>query len=243
FDLMIDTDNNCLDSWRWQAIPINAETCPYDHDLEKLLSIYKNKTDEKYGRVITRFKRRLTHPVRTQETELGCVFADAMKESLGVDVFLLGSGSIRSDWMGPIVMLGDLAEGFPYDDAAYMLKVTGKQLKAMLKYMLRDEVWEGVHSEFYQLSEGLRVVYDRELHDFREFSFEGEDVADDRIFSLGIQNFHFQNLGDIFHINVDEITANMKPRVIATSCRSVLEEYLSDHQHLDHQVGNRLIVM
>jgi RNase P subunit RPR2 len=35
----------------------------------------------------------------------------------------------------------------------------------------------------------------------------------------------------------------MKPRVICTSCRSVLEEYLSEHQHLDHQNGERLIVL
>ena len=243
FDVTVDVDNNCVDSWTWQAIPINERTCPYDHDLEKLLSIYKNKTDEKYGRVITRFKRRLTHPERTQETELGAVFADAMKESLGVDIFLLGSGSIRSDWMGPIVMLGDLAEGFPYDDAAYMVKVSGKQLKAMIRYMLRDEVWQGVHSEFYQFSEGLRVVYDRAAHRFNEFTFEGVDVADERIFTLGLQNFHFKNMGDIFQIDTREIYANMKPRVIATSCRSVLEEYLSDHQHLDHQAGGRLSVL
>ncbi|MBE6909232.1 MAG: bifunctional metallophosphatase/5'-nucleotidase [Ruminococcaceae bacterium] len=243
FDIMVDTDNNCVDSWTWQAIPINAETCPYDHDLEKLLNVYKGKTDEKYGRVITRFKRRLEHEVRTRETELGSVFADAMKESLGVDIFLLGSGSIRSDWMGPIVMLGDLAEGFPYDDAAYMIKVTGAQFKAMIKYMVRDEVWEGVHNEFYQLSEGLHVVYDRASHSFKEFTFEGAEVTDEQLFTVGLQNFHFKNLGEIFHINTQEVYANMKPRIISTSCRQVLEEYLSEHQHLDHVVGDRLVVL
>ncbi len=243
FDIMVDTAKNAVDSWQWQPVPINAETCPYDRDLEKLVGSYKDRTDEKYGRVITRFRRRLTHPARTQETELGGVFADAMKDSFGTDIFLLGSGSIRSDWMGPIVMLGDLAEGFPYDDAAHMIKVTGKQLKAMLRHMLRDEVWEGVHSEFYQLSHGLHVVYDRAAHDFREFTFEGEEVADDRVFSVGLQDFHFQNMGDIFHIDTEEVFANMKPRMIATSCRAVLEEYLSDHQRLDHKVGKRLTVL
>ena len=243
FDIMVDVDDNCVDSWKWQAIPINAATCPRDRDLEKLLNVYKGKTDEKYGRVITRFKRRLEHEVRTRETELGGIFADALKESLGVDVFLLGSGSIRSDWMGPIVMLGDLAEAFPYDDAAYLLKVTGAQLKAMLRYMMRDEVWTGVHSEFYQLSAGLRVVYDRAAHEFKEFTFEGAEVPDEQIFTLGLQNFHFKNFRDIFNIEPAEIEANMKPRVIATSCRSVLEEYLSEHQHLDHQAGERLVIL
>lgn len=28
FDLMIDTDNNCIDSFNWTTIPIHSETCP-----------------------------------------------------------------------------------------------------------------------------------------------------------------------------------------------------------------------
>lgn len=243
FDIMIDTDKNCVDSYTWKPIPINEENCPYDHDLEQVLDNYKHQTDEKYSRVITRFKRKLTHPSRTQETELGCVFADALKESLGVDIFLLGSGSIRSEWMGPIVMLGSLSEGFPYDDAAYLLKVTGAQLKHMLKYMMRDGVWAGEHCEFYQLSKGLHVVYDTKTHEYKEFTFEGEDVADDRMFSIGLQAFHYKNLEDSFDIKLEDIKKNMNPRAIATSCKSVLEEYLSEHQQLDHQVGDRLVVL
>ena len=63
---------------------------------------------------------------------------------------LLGSGSVRTEELGPIVMLGTLTECFPYDDPVYMVNVTGRQLKDMLKYMMRDEVWQGVHCEFYQ---------------------------------------------------------------------------------------------
>ena len=28
FDIMIDTDNNCIDSFTWKPVPINAENCP-----------------------------------------------------------------------------------------------------------------------------------------------------------------------------------------------------------------------
>lgn len=124
-----------------------------------------------------------------------------------------------------------------------MVKVTGAQLKAMLRYMMRDEVWEGVHSEFYQLSEGLHVVYDRASHAYKEFTFEGAEVTDGQMFTLGLQNFHFKNFKDIFNIDLAEVEANMKPRIIATSCRGVLEEYLSERQHLDHQNGERLAVL
>ncbi len=243
FDITVNTDENRVESCEWQSIPVNEQTCPYDHDIETLISQYKTHTDEKYSRVVTRFKRRLMHPARTQETELGCVFADAMRESLGTDIFLMASGSIRTKWMGPIVMLGYLNEGFPYDDAAYVVKISGAQLRRMLVYMMRDEVWQGVHCEFYQLSEGLRVVYSKARHALTEFTYYGEDVADDRLFTVGLQAFHFNNLGDSFQMDVNEIFANARPRMVATSCRTVLEGYLSDRQRLDHRVGERLIIL
>lgn len=96
FDLVIDTDTNATHEWKWQCIPID-ENCPRDEKLEQLIESYKGTTDLKYGRVITRFKRELTHPDRYQETELGDLFADILQKSLGLDLMLLGSGSIRGE--------------------------------------------------------------------------------------------------------------------------------------------------
>jgi 5'-nucleotidase len=243
FDIMVDTDRNCVDSYTWTPVPIDSQHCPRDESIEQLIGKFKSKTDEKYGRVITRFKRKLTHPKREQETELGAVLCDAMKDSLGTDIFLLGSGSMRTEELGPIVILQDLMTCFPYDDAVYLVKVTGAQFKEMIRYMVRDEVWEGKHNEFYQLSRGLHVVYDRKTHEFLAFDYDGRPMKDDQIFSLGLQNFHFNNMADSFHVNTEEIFANEKPRVIATSCFQIIEDYLSAHQHLDHQVGERLIIL
>ena len=243
FDITIDTQNNCIESYTWQPVPINSETCPRDDELENLLANYKGRTDEKYSRVVTRLARKLTHPARNQETELGGLFADALKHSLNVDIFLLGSGSIRTEEMGPIVTYSNLAETFPYDDAVYMVMIKGSQLKRMIKYMVRDAVWAGEHCEFYQLSEGLRVIYTKDRHDFLEFSFEDKPVEDDHMYSVGLQNYHFHNLEYAFNITEAELSRNRKPRMIATSCRDVLDEYLSSHQHLDRKAGDRLIVV
>ena len=242
FDIVVDTDNNCVAGYQWQCVPINKDTCPVDEDLENLIVKYKSQTDEKYGRMITRFKRKLTHPERTRETALGGLFADALRNSLGLDIMLLGSGSVRCEELGPIVLLQDLTEAFPYDDAVYMIKVTGAQLRKMLLYMVRDEVWEGVHCEFYQFSDGLHAVYSKEAHEFIEFDYEGLPIKDEHVFKVGLQQFHFNNLEDVFNIPMAEIEANGKPRIVSTSCRQVIEEYLSAHQHLDRVAGDRLIV-
>ena len=242
FDINIDTDNNCIDSFKWQTVPIDQTHCPRDPELEQMIRFYKAKTDDKYSRIITRLKRKLYHPERTQETELGGFFSDIMKESLGLDIMLLGSGSVRNTEIGPIILYSDICECFPYDDPLYMIRVTGAQLKRMIKFMLRDEVWQGEHCEFYQFSTGMRVRYSKSQHEFTRFDLDGEPVFDDRVYKIGLQHFHFKNLENFFSVSLEEVSQNGKPRMVSTSCREILDEYLSVHPNLERSVSGRLII-
>lgn len=79
-DAVVDTEANCMASYTWRSIPINEETCPKDPDLEKLIALYKESTDKKYNRTVTRLHRRLTHPERNRETELGGLFSDILRK-------------------------------------------------------------------------------------------------------------------------------------------------------------------
>lgn len=244
FDITIDTKNNCTHEWKWECIPINEKNCPRDEKLEELINGYKGETDLKYGRVITRLNRELTHPDRYRETELGDLFSDILKNSLGLDIMLLGSGSIRKEKLGPIVTLQDLMEIFPYDDPIYLVKAKGSELKKMIKYVLRDEAFEGDHTEFYQYSDGIHIIYDKKNHEFKEFTLDGIDINDEEIYKIGLQKYHYINIKDCFDITVEELDKNGKSKIIATSCRDVVEEYLSNNQHLDSVVedNKRLIV-
>ncbi|MBE6611286.1 MAG: bifunctional metallophosphatase/5'-nucleotidase, partial [Ruminococcaceae bacterium] len=242
FDLVVDTDTNRLHDYRWQNIPIDADHCPKDAALEGIISYYKSQTDAKYQRMITRFKRQLTHPSRYQETEIGGLFADIIKESLRLDIMLLGSGSIRTTELGPIVLLSDLAECFPYNDPIYMCQITGAQLKRMMLHVLRDEALDGGHTEFYQLSGRLRVVYDRTTHSFTKFEFRDVPIEDEHLYRVGLQSYHFKNFEANFAVPMEEIAANGKPRIVTTDCQELLEEYLSEHQNLERGISGRLIV-
>ena len=97
FDIVVDTDDNCIDSYTWNLVPINNETSEKDYQLEEVINKYKDITDRKYQRIITRFNRTLTHPKRNIETPLGSLFADIFKDSLGIDIMFLCSGSIRGN--------------------------------------------------------------------------------------------------------------------------------------------------
>ena len=243
FDLVVDTDLNRLDSYQWRTVPINEDNCPADPSIEALIAHYKDRTDQKYSRVVTRFNRCLTHPARNMETALGGLFADALRRSLGVDIMLLASGSVRRDTLGPIVMLSDLKEAFPFDDAAYLLSVRGSQLRRMLLYMLRDETWEGAHTEFYQFSSGLHAVYMKRTRSLLKLTYLGKEIEDDQLFTLGLQEYHYQNFEAAFNVPLAEIRKNGAPRMIATSCLTILEEYLSTHRRLDCKVGRRLRIL
>ena len=243
FDIVVDTAENNIESWQWQTIPINSSTCPKDGDIEKILGIYKQQTDAKYNRIITRLDRKLTHPGRTQETELGGLFADILAQSLGLDIMLVVSGSIRTESMGPLVMYRDLVETFPYDSPVYMLKISGTQLKQMRLYMLRDEVWQGAHSSFSQLSGRLKVIYDIPHSKMTAFEFDGKPIKDDMIFTVGVQQYQYSNFKRIFNADLSEIEKNGKARIVATSITDVLEEYLAVHQHLDHKIDGRLTLI
>ena len=243
FDLEINMDTNSVHSFKWTSIPITDEHCPRDVALEKILDHYKNAAEKKYSRVITRLKRGLTHPSWYMETELGGFLADILQESLRLDIMLVGSGSIRVKELGPIVLFSDLTECLPYDDSAIAIWVSGAQLKGMISYMLRDEVWDGSHCEFFQFSNGMRVVYDRKSRKLREFTLFGEEIQSEKIYKIGMQYYFYLNSKDFFDISHEDMEKNGKPRRVATSCREVLDEYLSCHQHLDHHVCGRLEIL
>ena len=242
FDLEIDTATNAVRSFQWKSIPITAAHCPRDLALESILNRYKSAAEEKYSRMITRLKRKLTHPSWYRETELGGLLADILQESLRLDLMMVGSGSIRVSELGPIVLLSDLTECLPYDDSAIALWVSGEQLKKMILYMLRDEVWDGSHCEFFQFSQGMRVVYNKESRTLKEFSLHGQPIQEEKIYKIGLQYYFYLNLKDFFSVSREEIEPNGKPRRVATSCREVLDEYMSCHQNLDHPISGRLVI-
>ena len=242
FDIMVDTDRNAVDSYTWSTVPINEETCPRDEEMYEFIMHYKEITDKKYNRIVTRFAQRLTHPSRFQETALGNLTADALCDSLGVDIAFMGSGAIRSHALGPVIRYKDYSECFPFDEATYMIHVTGEHLQRMVRRFLREEAFSGAHTEFYQLSHGLRVVWSRSQQQFKEFTFNGEPMLKDKVYKIAISKYHFSNLKEFLDITLEEIEANGGFKIVATSYRDVIEEYFSSHHHLYREVEGRLVV-
>lgn len=243
FDITIDTDEHKMIDYKWQCLPINSKLCKKDEILEDVLKSYKNETDRKYSRIITNFMRPLTHPNRYQETELGNLFADLLQVDSSFDVMLYASGSIRVKSLGPIVQYQDLKECLPYNGAIYMLEVTGKQFRHMMKYMLRDEALApGAHSEFYQVSKGVKMVYSKSRHEFEEFSLNGNEIRDDDMIKVAIQDYHYNNFDEFFDVPLAEVLANKKARVVITDDFSIFEELLCSMNQVDAKIEGRITI-
>ena len=242
FDIEYSPIRNKITNWTWSCIPITAETVDPDPVMEYLLSSYQGKMDEKFHRIITTFARPLTHPSRTQETELGNLYADLLQWESSFDIMMMGSGAIRKESMGPIVEYQDMVENTPFDDHLWMLKVTGSQFRRMVQFILRDEAWEG-HTEFYQFSRGVRIKYRKSTHTIEEFKFNGQDITDDQELLIAMQTYHYSSFTEFFSVPVEEVAANMEPRVVATSVNNIVEEYFLTHQGLDAHVEGRLEIL
>lgn len=242
FDLLVDTEKNRVESFRWKLISIEEDTCPRDSVIEQVIQNYKKETDSKYGRIVTRFEAAYTHPVRNQETELGRIFSDIFKESLGIDIMFLASGSIRSKSVPAAFRYQDLLEVFPFDEAVYGVTVTGNQLKRMLTWMLREETFSA-HTEFYQLSRGIRVVYSREKREILSLEYEGKPVEEAQLFQIGLHEFHYENMGEFLKVLKEEAEANRPVRKLSTSSCDILEEWMSKKERIRDLADERIVIL
>lgn len=240
YDIVVDDDTNSIVEWKWQLVPINEDTAPPDLELKKFISTFKDRVDEKYNSMVTRFSEKLIHPTREEETTLGNIIADALSNAEKIDILLVGSGSIRVKELGPVVTLGGLKACFPYDDSLIMYKINGKQVKKMFAHIMRNENRDG-EGECYQVNKNVNAVYSDSLKELVSIKINNEDVDDTQTYSLALQGFHASNSLNNLDLSEEELTTLETPKVIATSACQVLEEWLKTHQNQSRKIESRLV--
>ncbi len=240
FDIEVDTDTNSVASWKWGLYPVDTETAQKDAAIEQRLKGYKSQTDEKYGRILTRFDHILTHPQRCQETELGNMFADIIYDMLKPDIVLMGSGSLRKTVLGEAVTMQDLMEFFPYKGKVFLAPMQGSTFRKAMQYMLRDG-FDTEHFEFYQVSRNVRITYNRTTKVI-DITVDGVPIDDGKVYNVAIQEYHFKNVEECLGIPTAEIEGYPRCRVITTSDYDVVEEYFNTHAHLTAYIDGRITI-
>lgn len=155
---------------------------------------------------------------------------------------MVGSGSIRSKSLGPTVTLGDLYATFPYDDVLYKCTLTGAQLKKIFAHIMRPENRTG-EGECFQVNRGIHAIYNEKERALESLFIRGKPVADEERYTLLLQGYHYNDSGPNLGLPAEELTALALPKVVTTSSRDVLEEYMRSHQNLKSQVEGRLVYL
>jgi len=243
FDIMVDTDNNCVDSYTWQPVDINDKNCIRDEKIEKRITELKNATDMKYERLICRFPRQFEHHTRYTQTQLGSLFSEIFRESLGVDIYLFGSGSIRKKLLGPEVTLKEFNEAIPYSEKVYQIVIDGHTLKKLFEYIYRPEVFDSInHKEFFQLSDGIKVVLDKDTKELKYFDYRGEVNNLERLYTVGVSEYFYLNIENCLGISKEDIHKYQMPRSICTNYQDHLEEQLGARTYFDIPKTDRLVL-
>ena len=238
FDITLDTNENNIVDFTREVIPIDDSHCPRDKNIEKILYNYKDQTDQKYNKILTKMQKDLTHPSRTTETEVGNLFADILKEQLGLDMMLLGTGSLRKEKMESIITLAELKEMYPYGGEIYLLHMTGAELTQMIQNIFRIRFTEN-GEEFYARSKGISISYENKK--VTKISFYHQDLDPEKTYTVGIQKFHFENAWVNLNIDPSQLKSEKKPKVICSNDFDLLEEYFMNNKDINAEIEGRII--
>jgi len=240
FDITVDDSTNSIIDYTWKLIPINDDLAEPDVKLQEYINSFKEVVDRKYNTIICKLAQKLLHPKREEETPLGNLIADSFAETAQCHVMMVGSGSIRSEELGPVVTLNDLLSCFPYDDTLTRFEITGDKLTKIFAHVMRKENRDS-EGECYQVNEKVKAIYDDSSDELVSLKINDIQVSDLEPYTICLQGYHVSNSGEYLNISNQELLQSGSSRVISTSAQEVLEEYLRNHQNITRRIEGRLV--
>jgi 5'-nucleotidase len=115
------------------ARTFEGKTIAPDAKMATLLKPYDEQVAAKRNESLgVRTTAEFTHPY-AQESVLGNLISDLVREATGADVAFINSGALRSNLPKGELKYGDLFEVIPFDNLPAMLTLTGAQLVEMIR--------------------------------------------------------------------------------------------------------------
>lgn len=239
FDLTVDDDTNSIVDYKWKLIPIDNRLAKPDKKLAEYIHSFKDEVDKKYRTIITKLGTIHTHPQRETETSLGNLVADSLATADDCQALLVGSGSIRVKNLGPMVTLKDLLACFPYDDSMSRFQITGEQLKLIFNHIMKVENRDG-EGECYQVNCRVKAIYSEKEKKLVSLKIDGKEVNEKENYTIAMQGYHFNQAKKYLGIGPEELLKQGNNKVVTTSVKQVLEEYLKKHQNIIKTIEGRL---
>jgi 2',3'-cyclic-nucleotide 2'-phosphodiesterase (5'-nucleotidase family) len=154
-------------------------------------------TEEPIG-VMGMYCNSLYTNVRSQESEIGNLMADALRDSCGADLAILTGGTIRGGRFyepGQVISLNDLLIELPFANFNVMVQVSGKSILEALENGVSQI--EGKAGRFPQVS-GIQFAYDISKSPgkrIRDVFVQGKRLDLQKLYLVATTNYMF-NGGD-----------------------------------------------
>ncbi len=139
---------------------ILSSTVPQDKEIQEILAKYQAELDAEMDVVLGQNAQDIpwSSPlVRTQESPLGNLAADALRAYCDADIAIQNGGGIRAGLNKGDVTVGDVFAMLPFDNKVTLLEVTGQTVWDALENGVSG--YPGTNGKFPQVS-GLKYTFD-----------------------------------------------------------------------------------
>ena len=198
---------------------LHSESLFQDEEAEAFIATVKAQYEETLNQVVATTAVDLTtkdpatgeRAVRTAETNLGDLCADAYRVVLGADVAFVNGGGVRADIPAGDITYGQILSVHPFGNMACLMEVTGQQILDALEMSSRtlpDECggFLQVSGLSYEINAGVEssVVVD-DAGSFVEVAGErrvqnvlvaGEPIDPEATYTLASHNYMLKSGGD-----------------------------------------------
>ena len=194
--------------------------------------------------------------VRLEETEIGNLISDAVREITGADIAVVNGGSIRGSLYEGDIYSYDLDYVCPYQDNIIVLEVNADVIRSMLSNglsaMVRDVEIPG--GRFLNVS-GLKYSFtpptDVSPAQLADVTLaDGTPLDENAVYTLAVTNYmaggggYFDNNGDGFtmlNVYSDDTPKGENVKLVRETeytFRSILEEYIISHN--DEEIASQI---
>ncbi len=229
--LKIDKQTKKIAGYNGELINLFGEEIPLNKQYLTRLGEWQLQVEQGFDNVIGSNKRELTRS-GFEESPVGNLITDAMREFANADIATTNSGGIRANLPRGEITYRDVYKVDIFGNTAVTMTMTGKQVWEMLEVSVI-----GYHAIF-QVS-GLKMVYDlKKPPKQRVLSVEvgGIPIDTNKVYKIVTNNFLAAGGGayGIFKEGKDvEDTYTM--------IRNIMAEYIKKHSPIDVKVEGRII--
>ncbi|MEB3206334.1 MAG: bifunctional UDP-sugar hydrolase/5'-nucleotidase [Vampirovibrionales bacterium] len=215
-ELTVNRKSKALDNIQWEIIPV-TDAIAEDVTFDKMMARHQTTLNERFGKTVIETKTTLVGRqalVRTQETNLGNLIAEAYRTMHHADFGWINGGAIRAnrDLVAGTITYKDIYDLLPFGNKVYRLNLSGKAIRTAFEYSFTQLGRYREPGGFLQQS-GLLIEADMRLPEGHRITSlklakTGEPLQEDAMYTVALPDFIARG-GNGYQLMDDETKAHM----------------------------------